>query len=85
MREMGQLLMPSSAVVHERAEACAALLENRQLVNMGRRGNLHCRQFARDPRTGIILTSMFNLLLPSLSKTRSSPYHFELTYLEGKI
>lgn len=59
MREMGHLMMPSGAVAHERAEACAALLENHRLVDIGRRGNHYCRQFIRDPRTGIILTSIF--------------------------
>ena len=54
---MGRLVMPNVAVTDERAEVCAALLENRRLVNIGRRGDHYCRQFVRDPRTGIILAS----------------------------
>ncbi|KAM5485171.1 hypothetical protein McanCB56680_002091 [Microsporum canis] len=56
--ETGRRKAPSRDTLNQRTIACASLMEPRQLVNLGYRGKHYCHQFARDPRTGIILTAL---------------------------
>ncbi|KAM5444712.1 hypothetical protein MferCBS31731_000167 [Microsporum ferrugineum] len=56
--ETGRCKAPSRDTLNQRTIACVSLMEPHPLVNLGYRGKHYCHQFARDPRTGIILTAL---------------------------